>query len=82
MGLYVDDIIMLEKLMEVLNGLKGHLKTEFKMKDLGAATFILGMEIRRQENGDIFLVQEKYAGDILRKFNMYDSKPASTPVEA
>ena len=79
--MYVDDIVMLAVLMAPLVGVKGHLKQEFKMKDPGEAKFILGMEIRRQENGDIFLVQEKYARDILRKYNMYDCSPVGTPLE-
>ena len=29
---------------------------EFKMKDLGEARFLHGIEIRRQENGDVLLV--------------------------
>ena len=45
MGVYVDDIIMLAKVMQILNELKGHLQLEFKMKDLGAANFIVGMKI-------------------------------------
>ena len=73
MEVYVDDIIMLAKLMQILNGLKGHMQLEFKMKDLGAANFILGIKIRWQEYRDIFMVLEKYAGDIFRKYNMYDN---------
>ena len=82
MGVYVDDIMMLAQLMKVINHLKGQLKDRFRMKDLGAASFILGLEIRRQPNGDILLVQEKYAGDILRKFNMHDCSTVNTPLEA
>ena len=51
------------------------------MKDLGEARFKLGIEIRRQENGDVLLVQEKYARDVVKRFNMEGSKPVSTPME-
>ena len=51
------------------------------MKDLGEARFLLGIEIRRQENGDVFLVQEKYARDVLSRFNMGGCKSVSTPLE-
>ena len=33
------------------------------------------------EEGDIFMVQEKYVQDILRQFEMVGCKPASTPLE-
>ena len=54
---------------------------EFKMKDLGEAKFLLGIEIRRQDNGDVFLVQERYARDVVKRFNMEGCKSVSTPLE-
>ena len=41
-----------------------------KVKDLGVAQYLLGIELRRgeegMEEGDIFMVQKKYVLDILR----------------
>ena len=54
---------------------------EFKMKDLGEAKFLMGIEIRRHENGDVLLVEEKYALDVINRFNMEGYKPVSTPLE-
>ena len=54
---------------------------ESKMKDLGEAKFLLGMEIRRQKNGDVFPVQERYARDVIGRFNMEGCKPVSTPLD-
>ena len=51
------------------------------MKDLGEARFLLGIEIRRRKNWDVFLVQEKYARDMLSRFNMEGCKSMSTPLE-
>ena len=51
------------------------------MKDLGEARFLLGIEIRRHKNGDVFLVQEKYARGVLSRFNMEGCKSVSTPLE-
>ena len=45
--LYVDDMLIAAKNMAVINDLKALLKSEFEMKDLGAAKKILGMEIWR-----------------------------------
>ena len=50
------------------------------MKDLGEVKFLLGIEIRKQPNGDIHLVQEKYLGENLQKFDMLDCRLDNTPL--
>ena len=61
--------------------LKGQLSSEFEMKDLGAAKKILGMEISRdRKSGLLFLSQHSYIQKLLRRINMHDSKPVSTPI--
>ena len=50
------------------------------MKDLGAATFLFGMEIRRLPGGDIKLLQEKYLGEVLQRFPVENPRSASTPL--
>ena len=62
---------------EMKNGLRG----EFKMKDLGEAKILLEIEIRRQINGDVLLVQERYARDVVKRFNTEGCKIMSTPLE-
>jgi hypothetical protein len=45
------------------------------MKDLGAAKFILGMEIKRDHaNRKLWLNQRNYVETILQSFNMHGSK--------
>jgi len=45
------------------------------MKDLGAANYILGMEIKRDwAKKKLWLNQRKYVETILQRFNMQDSK--------
>ena len=51
LGLFVDDMFVIGKVMELIVGVKGFLHSKFKMKDLGATTFLLGMEIRRLPGG-------------------------------
>ena len=80
-ALYVDDLFMLGMKLANIEVMKQGLGREFKMKDLGEARFLLGIEIRRQKNGDVFLVQEKYARDVLSRFNMEGYKSVSTPLE-
>ena len=51
------------------------------MKDLGAANYILGMEIKRDRvKRKLWLNQRKYVETILQRFNMQDSKPGNVPI--
>src|SRR4051812_29728769 len=53
---------------------------EFEMTDLGRMSFFLGLEVRQEET-EIFVSQEKYAKDILKRFKMERCNPISTPME-
>ena len=51
------------------------------MKDLGAANYILGMEIKRDRaKRKLVLNQRKYVETILQSFNMQDSKLVKVPI--
>jgi hypothetical protein len=55
--------------------------SKFYMKDLGAANFILGMEIKRyQENKKLWLNQRKYVETILQRFNMRECRMIKVPI--
>jgi hypothetical protein len=45
--LYIDDMLMVGNNMDDIKEMKSQLSSKFDMKDLGAANFILGMEIKR-----------------------------------
>ena len=80
LGIFVDDMFIIGHQITRIGSVKSFLHSRFRMKDLGAATFLLGMEIRRLPGGDIQLVQEKYLGEILLKFPIASSRSASTPL--
>nr|XP_025884865.1 uncharacterized protein LOC109119463 [Solanum lycopersicum] len=50
---------------------------EFEMSMMGELTFFLGLQIKQSSNG-ISISQEKYIKELLKKFNMFDSKPIDT----
>lgn len=79
--LYVDDMLIACKEKEAIRSLKCMLRSEFEMKDLGPARKILGMEIHRSgSEGLLFLSQTSYVEKLLKRFNMMDAKPVSTPI--
>jgi hypothetical protein len=59
--------------MDAIKEVKKQLSSKIDMKDLGAANFIMGMEIKRDRAArKIWLNQTKYIETILKKFNMQD----------
>ncbi|XP_061347559.1 uncharacterized mitochondrial protein AtMg00810-like [Gastrolobium bilobum] len=50
------------------------------MTDLGLMRYFLGLEVRQDKSG-IFVTQETYAKDILKRFKMIDCNPVSTPMK-
>nr|GEY06652.1 hypothetical protein [Tanacetum cinerariifolium] len=55
-------------------------KSEFEMSFMGPLTFFLGLQVDQILDG-IFIHQKKYVADILKKFDLDNSKLASTPFE-
>ncbi|GKE30077.1 uncharacterized mitochondrial protein-like protein [Tanacetum coccineum] len=51
-----------------------------QMSSMGELTFFLGLQVK-QKNDDIFISQDKYVAEILKKFGFTDVKTTSTPIE-
>ncbi|GJV90128.1 putative ribonuclease H-like domain-containing protein [Tanacetum coccineum] len=52
----------------------------FQMSSMGELTFFLGLQVMQKDDG-IFISQDKYVADILKKFDFVTVKTASTPIE-
>ncbi|GJZ10641.1 retrotransposon protein, putative, ty1-copia subclass [Tanacetum coccineum] len=73
--LYVDDIIIMGNHSLSLQSVKNYLGKCFSMKDLGEATFILGIEIYRDRSKRLIgLSQNAYMDKILKRYKMDNSK--------
>ncbi|GKD48223.1 putative ribonuclease H-like domain-containing protein [Tanacetum coccineum] len=53
---------------------------KFQMSSMGELTFFLGLQVKQKED-EIFISQDKYVTDSLKKFGFSDVKTASTPME-
>nr|GEX46942.1 hypothetical protein [Tanacetum cinerariifolium] len=53
---------------------------KFQMSSMGELTFFLGLQVK-QKDEDIFISQDKYVVEILKKFGFSKVKTASTPME-
>nr|GEV42259.1 uncharacterized mitochondrial protein AtMg00810-like [Tanacetum cinerariifolium] len=56
------------------------MKDKFQMSSMGELTFFLGLQVKQNKDG-IFISQDKYVAEILRKFSLTDRKSASTPID-
>ncbi|GKB75650.1 putative ribonuclease H-like domain-containing protein [Tanacetum coccineum] len=52
----------------------------FMMSSIEELNFFLGLQVKQREDG-IFISQDKYVADILRKFGFTDVRTASTPMD-
>ena len=79
--LYVDDILLIGNNIQMLETVKSSLRKSFSMKDLGEATYILGIKIYRDRSKRLIgLSQDTYIDKVLKKFNMQDSKKVFLPM--
>ncbi|GJT73953.1 putative ribonuclease H-like domain-containing protein [Tanacetum coccineum] len=53
---------------------------KFQMSSMGELTFFLGLQVTQKDDG-IFISQDKYVDEILKKFRFSTVKTASTPME-
>jgi hypothetical protein len=77
--IYVDDIIFGGSSHALVAKFSETTSREFKMSMMGELTFFLGLQIKQTREGT-FVHQGKYTKDLLRKFDMGEAKPLSTPM--
>ncbi|GJY78435.1 putative ribonuclease H-like domain-containing protein [Tanacetum coccineum] len=77
---YVDDIIFGSTKKSWCDEFEALMKSRFQMSSMGELTFFLGLQVKQKPNG-IFISQDKYVAEILKKFDFASVKTASTPIE-
>jgi hypothetical protein len=76
--IYVDDIIFRSDDDRLSKQFVESMKKEIEMSMLGEMNFFLGLQITQSDKG-ISIFQTKYINEMLKKFQMEDSKPVGTP---
>ncbi|GJV70588.1 putative ribonuclease H-like domain-containing protein [Tanacetum coccineum] len=77
---YVDDIIFGSTKKSLCVEFEQMMHKRFQMSSMGELTFFLGLQVKQKDDG-IFISQDKYVADILKKFDFATVKTASTPIE-
>ena len=79
--LYVNDILLLSSDICLLHETKRFLSNNFEMKDLGNASFMLGIQIYQNRfHGILSLSQKAYIYKVLSRFDMKDCAPRDMPI--
>nr|GEY54784.1 retrovirus-related Pol polyprotein from transposon TNT 1-94 [Tanacetum cinerariifolium] len=77
---YVNDIIIGSSNPQLCREFEVLMHEKFQMNAMGKLNFFLGLQVLQKKDG-IFLLQDKYVGDILKKFRYSDVRSANTPID-
>ncbi|GJX95299.1 putative ribonuclease H-like domain-containing protein [Tanacetum coccineum] len=77
---FVDYIIFGFTKKELCTDFEKFMHKKFQMSSIGELTFFLGLQVTQKDDG-IFISQDKYVDEILKKFSFSTVKTASTPIE-
>ncbi|KAL0437844.1 UNVERIFIED_CONTAM: Retrovirus-related Pol polyprotein from transposon TNT 1-94 [Sesamum radiatum] len=81
LALYVDDILLIENDVKVLGDIKAWLSMQFFVKDMGKASYILGIKFYRDRSRRMLeLIQSSYIEKALKRFKMENSKRGFLPM--
>nr|GFB93504.1 hypothetical protein [Tanacetum cinerariifolium] len=75
-----DDIIFGATNKDLCKSFEKLMKDKFQMSSIGELTFFLGLQVNQKEDG-IFINQDKYVAEILKKFRLTEGKSASSPID-
>ena len=78
--MYVDDLIVTGVRTEDINSFKREMAAHFRMSDLGALSYYLGIEVRQGKEA-LTLGQSAYASKLLERSGIAECKPCATPME-
>jgi hypothetical protein len=77
--IYMDDIIFGGSSHTLVSRFQEMMESEFQMSIMGELTFFLGIQVKQTKQGT-FMHQAKYTKNLMKKFNMAELKPVSTPM--
>jgi hypothetical protein len=79
--IYVDDIIFCGSSHTLVSRFQEIMESEFQISIMGELTFFLSIQVKQTKQGT-FVHQAKYTKGLMKKFNMAELKPVSTPISS
>jgi len=82
LSLYVDDILIAGNNKEIINTTKMWLSLNFEIKNMGEASYVLGVKIIKEHAKRLLdLTLKTYIKTMLEHYHMQDNKLMDTPVD-
>ena len=78
---YVDDIVFGSSINHLAQEFSKEMKKEFEMSMVGELNYFLGLQVKQRKDG-IFISQEKYAKNLVKRFSLGSKKHSSTPINS
>ena len=78
---YVDDIVFGSMVDHLVQNFLEEMKREFEMSMVGELNYFLGLQVKQRKD-EIFISQEKYAKNLVKRFGLGSMKHASTPMSS
>ena len=78
---YVDDIVFGSTINHLAHEFSKEMKMKFEMSMVGELNYFLGLQVKQCNNG-IFIFQEKYAKNLVKRFGLDSKKHTSTPMSS
>ncbi|GMF37765.1 unnamed protein product [Phytophthora fragariaefolia] len=80
--LYVDDMLIASRDQDVIISVKAQIAEKFKIKELGQARYILGIEIDyNMEDKTVGICQRAYTEAVIKKFGQEHANPSLIPLD-
>ena len=80
-AVYVDDIILASKSSTRIQEFVKSISEMFDIKDMGKFHYFLGVKISYPGLGKIWIGQPAYTAEVLKRFQMENSKPTAIPTD-
>ena len=78
---YVDDIVFGSTIDQPAQEFLEEMKKEFEMSMVGELNYFLGLQVKQRKDA-IFISQEKYAKNLVKRFSLDSKKHTSTPMSS
>ena len=78
---YVDDIVFLSTLDHLAHEFSEEMKRELEISMVGELNYFLWLQVKQRKD-EIFISQEKYAKNLVKRFGLDSKKHTSTPMSS
>lgn len=80
--LYVDDMVVSARTIELVNEVKSSIASQFRIKELGPVKHLLGMEVNyNQKQRTMTITQTQYIKTMAKRFNQQNARSTTNPCD-